>query len=139
SATPGLCFQQFTASFPKLPGVGYPERIYGTPGVGVSPSSVPLCLPARHVVLLTPSEPSAPTQLPFCKQTAPVTVFRINTCKSVSKQRTLTRFRINTCEKPGGRGVGRFFSPLAYPDLRGGHSDELIPTVPAGGNTACPS
>ncbi len=30
--------------------------------------------------------------------------FRINTCKSVSKQTTLTPFRINTCEKPRGRG-----------------------------------
>src|SRR5258707_1391774 len=30
--------------------------------------------------------------------------FRMNTCKSVSKQKTLTPFRINTCEKPRGRG-----------------------------------
>jgi len=30
---------------------------------------------------------------------------RINTCKSVSKQTTLTTFRINTCEKHRGRGV----------------------------------
>src|ERR1700730_6327321 len=30
-----------------------------------------------------------------------ITPFRINTCKSVSKQRTLTFFRINTYEKPG--------------------------------------
>jgi hypothetical protein len=28
--------------------------------------------------------------------------FRMNTCKSVSKQRTLTPFRMNTCEKTGG-------------------------------------
>src|SRR5260370_6524303 len=31
--------------------------------------------------------------------------FRMNTCKSVSKQRTLTTFRINTYEKRGGGGV----------------------------------
>ena len=31
--------------------------------------------------------------------------FRINTCKTVSKQTTLTSFRINTYEKPGGRGA----------------------------------
>src|SRR5713226_1403751 len=31
--------------------------------------------------------------------------FRINTCKSVSKERTLTPFRINTYEKHRGRGV----------------------------------
>jgi hypothetical protein len=30
---------------------------------------------------------------------------RINTCKSVSKQRTLTLFRINTYKKQGGGGV----------------------------------
>ena len=30
--------------------------------------------------------------------------FRMNTCESVSKQRTLTTFRINTYEKPRGRG-----------------------------------
>jgi len=35
-----------------------------------------------------------------------VSSFRINTCKSVSKQTTLTPFRINTCEKQGeGGGV----------------------------------
>src|ERR1700716_647235 len=31
-----------------------------------------------------------------------VTAFRINTCKSVSKQRTLSIFRINTYAKTGG-------------------------------------
>ena len=30
-----LCFQSLAASFPKIPGVGYPECNYGTPGVGV--------------------------------------------------------------------------------------------------------
>jgi len=31
--------------------------------------------------------------------------FRINTCKSVSKQTTLTMFRINTYEKTAGLGI----------------------------------
>ena len=31
--------------------------------------------------------------------------FRMNTCKSVAKQRTLTTFRMNTYEKTGGKGV----------------------------------
>jgi len=31
--------------------------------------------------------------------------FRINTCKSISKQTALTRFRINTYEKTGGWGA----------------------------------
>ncbi len=34
-------------------------------------------------------------------QRAGLTTFRINTCKSVSKQRTLTIFRMNTYEKQG--------------------------------------
>ena len=34
-----------------------------------------------------------------------INTFRINTCKSVSKQMTLSGFRINTCEKAGGRGL----------------------------------
>src|ERR1700688_4484187 len=38
-------------------------------------------------------------------KTATLTTFRINTCKSVSKHRTLTPSRMNTYEKPGGRGV----------------------------------
>src|SRR5260370_27500236 len=33
-----------------------------------------------------------------------VSPFRINTCKGVSKQTTLTLFRINTYEKTGGGG-----------------------------------
>src|SRR5260370_42402380 len=36
----------------------------------------------------------------WCK----VSPFRINTCKSVSKQTTLTPFRMNTYEKHGGWG-----------------------------------
>src|SRR5437899_6247229 len=36
-----------------------------------------------------------------------VTPFRINTCKSVSKQTTLSLFRINTYEKQAGWGRGR--------------------------------
>ena len=31
-----------------------------------------------------------------------LTAFRMNTCKSVSKQRTLSPFKMNTCEKTGG-------------------------------------
>ena len=37
-----------------------------------------------------------------------LTTFRMNTCKSVSKQRTLTTFRINTYAKTGGRGSTPF-------------------------------
>ena len=34
----------------------------------------------------------------------PLTPFRMNTCRSVSKQRTLTTFRMNTYAKTGGGG-----------------------------------
>src|SRR5713101_8073835 len=44
--------------------------------------------------------------------------FRMNTCKSVSKQRTLTTFRINTYEKPGGGGS----PPAHYPLLTAHYS-----------------
>src|SRR5712692_1280566 len=37
-----------------------------------------------------------------------ITTFRINTCKSVSKQRTLTLFRINTYKKQGEGGTPTF-------------------------------
>src|SRR6266446_7625168 len=57
-----------------------------TPGVGV-----PQHIRATHYPLLTTR--------------SPLTTFRINTCKSVSKQRTLTTFRINTCEKQGEGGI----------------------------------
>src|SRR6202048_2014298 len=53
---------------------------------------------------------SALLQQHRCQNTeaAPLTSFRINTCKSVSKQRTLTPFKMNTYEKPRGRGEGAF-------------------------------
>jgi hypothetical protein len=47
-----------------------------------------------------PPKPS-PSQRPII---SPLTLFRMNTYKSVSKQRTLTPFRMNTCEKPRGEG-----------------------------------
>jgi len=42
---------------------------------------------------------------------SPLTTFRMNTCKSVSKQRTLTIFRMNTYAKRGEGGT-----PLAGPE-----------------------
>src|SRR5713226_2942785 len=46
-----------------------------------------------------------------------VNPFRINTCKSVSKQTTLTSFRINTYEKqgvpPSSQKLFTFFAPLS--------------------------
>src|SRR5258708_31571769 len=69
-----------------------------TRGVGVSAApSRPLRLCV--LVCLGLRTRASPVPLRSCIS------FRINTCKSVSKQRTSTSFRINTCEKPKGRGV----------------------------------
>src|SRR5258707_12765141 len=85
-ATPVLCFQQLAASFPK------------TPGWGVA--RFPFQPPTAHCPLLTTR--------------SPLSTFRMNTCKSVSKQRTLTTFRMNTYAKQGegggGRGLGSSFA-----------------------------
>ena len=79
-----------------MPGVGYPECNYGTPGVGVSPSLMPLCLCGNPDLLPLAKD---------CKNIETATTFRINTCKSVSKQTTLTTFRMNTYAKRGEGGV----------------------------------
>ncbi len=91
-APPVLCFQQLAASFPK------------TPRVGVSPH-------LRAELRFRISKRARFSK--GCKdtETAILTTFRINTCKSVSKQRTLTPFRINTYKKTGGGGP-RFPFPL---------------------------
>src|SRR5260370_24673935 len=53
---------------------------------------------------------------------APASPFRINTCKRVSKQRTLTTFRMNTYAKQGGGACpntsARPASSLQYPASR---------------------
>ena len=67
--------------------------------------------PASH---LTPFLPTF-SENTACKRTlssknsarapaSPLSTFRMNTCKSVSKQRTLTPFRMNTYAKTGGGG-----------------------------------
>ena len=57
---------------------------------------------------------------PSSAETATLTTFRINTCKSVSKQTTLTAFRMNTYEKPRGRGSpGRTGRTHIYATPRG--------------------
>jgi hypothetical protein len=48
------------------------------------------------------SNPNSP--ISYLASVCPSKSFRMNTCKSVSKQKTLTTFRINTYEKHRGRG-----------------------------------
>src|SRR5712664_4976365 len=60
-----------------------------------------------------------------------VSPFRMNTYKSVSKQRTLTPFRINTYEKQGGGGpMDRF---AAAPGNESGISAAIRQRFPARG------
>ena len=82
-----------------------------------SPFSVSPCLGGEPILWRLPPPPDLRT-----------TPFRINTCKSVTKQTTLTSFIINTYEKPGGGGPptirpgakGLFCPLLQGRELRGG-------------------
>src|SRR5216683_7134687 len=73
------------------------------------PVSPPFCLPTAQ---FSPFDKSlrintyekAPEKPHFAQFWCNVSPFRMNTCKSVSKQRTLTPFRMNTYEKQGGGG-----------------------------------
>jgi|SRR5260370_21351750 len=58
--------------------------------------------------------------------------FRMNTCESVSKQRTLTTFRINTYEKPGGEGGPAFRVSSVQPPVSSlqNHVRHVAPLFP---------
>jgi len=60
---------------------------YENTGGYIFPAKIPLVFPS------------------FLDQPLASKFFRMNTCKTVSKQTTLTLFRINTYEKPRGRGL----------------------------------
>jgi len=131
-AAPVLCFQQLAASFSKTPGVGVPLRDGRYTEAQKCPSVSPLPATLTHSVSRKsfPCHSYANTRdggvtppakffsllvyperlLRRATRHSPLalTPFRINTCKSVSKQATLTPFRINTYEKRGGRGVPVF-------------------------------
>jgi hypothetical protein len=101
----------------------------GTPNRAVSPL----------VVAFTPNALATPLESAFTKNTgvwgtgqfaisprltliaqpqnrAPLNTFRMNTCKSVSKQSTLTIFRMNTYAKTGGEGPSRQVRTGRIPD-----------------------
>src|SRR6266851_6693156 len=85
------------------------------------------CFPCTVASALPQQRPSPP-YLPLtscCKntETATLTTFRINTCKSVSKQRTLTAIRINTYKKEGEGGI-----PFAIRHLSSIQLPASIPT-----------
>src|SRR6266851_741534 len=83
------------------------------PGLATQPRqlfSVPL--PARSLFTLFTIQNSSDLD-PAMQNATPVSPFRMNTCKSVSKQRTLTTFRMNTYEKPRGGGRVPLLRPVA--------------------------
>ena len=83
-----LYFQHLAASFHKMPECGIRRSTWRTPGWGVP--RFPFQSPTAHYPRLTTH--------------SPLTTFRMNTCKSVSKQNTLTIFRMNTYAKQGEGG-----------------------------------
>src|ERR1700737_4158129 len=93
-----VCFQQLADSFCKMPGGGRSlasRPLVRGPRSGISSRR----FGSRGATLLGERTP------PFSRQSlCALSIFRINTCKSVSKQTTLTLFRINTYEKPGEGG-----------------------------------
>ncbi len=104
-----LCNQANPASFAKTPGVGggHPDPVFGL-SAGVDDNSR-----CRRRNYETPRVGRAERicGTPAVRQLQDASFvsaspFRINTCKSVSKQTTLSSFRINTYEKPReGDGV----------------------------------
>jgi hypothetical protein len=95
---------------------------------GLLPSSLLLNLSALKCAVCIPNAFSGHSYLPAFRVPKPFEVktrrmlsfrtisvhfkpFRINTCKSVSKQTTLSTFRINTYEKTGGWGEGTVAAP----------------------------
>ena len=127
--TPVLCFQQLAASFLKTPGVGVPLRdgrcteAQKCPSVSPLPATLTHSVPRKsfpcHSYANTRDRGVTPppkffSPLATRHSPLPLTPFRINTCKSVSKQTTLTSFRINTYEK---RGEGGPLSPTTHRPL----------------------
>src|SRR5258708_21777537 len=106
-------------SFCKTPGVGVPLRGDRCTEAQKCPSVSPLPATLTHSVsrksfrcnsyantLDRGVTPPPKSSSPLATRHSPLalTPFRINTCKSVSKQRTLTTFRMNTYAKQGEGG-----------------------------------
>ncbi len=71
--------------------------------------------PASHLTPFLPTFPEKTVYKRILSSTnsarapaSPLSTFRMNTCKSVSKQRTLSPFRMNTYAKTGGGGSHTF-------------------------------
>src|ERR1700674_1386274 len=112
-----------------LPSLPRARRAKGTPRSLQSPLLL-RCAPTETLLFLCPScrygvclsQRGGYTPLPPTDRGTRVSYsFRINTCKSVSKQTTLTPFRMNTYEKKGGGwGVSISSTPQDWPGLKPG-------------------
>src|SRR5216683_5037977 len=135
---PVLSFQQLAASFCKTSGVGVSlQELAPCTEAQKCPSVSPLPATLTHSVSrksfpchsyantrdrgVTPTKFFLPLVYPErlwrrATRHSPLTLtpFRINTCKSVSKQTTLTSFRINTYEKHRGEGGRPVLLPPSY-------------------------
>ena len=87
------------------------RRFFSRPAPLLTPSN--LCafsLSLREQSLGPLKLPSCKPPTPACPEARGTTAFRMNTCKTVSKQRVLSTFRINTYAKPRGRGGIQLFT-----------------------------
>jgi len=101
---PSLVFNSLQPLFPKCR-VGWASRmLLRDTGVGY-PKRMPALQYLHYYLMPSRTNVAERTSLTSFRSLLPYVLylisFRINTCKSVSKQTTLSPFRINTCEKPG--------------------------------------
>ncbi len=113
------------ASFCKHPGWGMPSQSRPCGISNIQPLvSRPVCNSVNEILaerpLVLPPASTRPGSLRDGR--VPLTTFRINTCKSVSKQRTLTISRINTCAKTGEGGLPAA-SSVRSPEAARGRED----------------
>jgi hypothetical protein len=92
----------------NLPGINAIRTLSKTTGVYTTPPRTQRSL-RGSLIRWTPGDGLLVCPARFSRSLYPepqplLTTFRINTCESMSKQRTLTIFRMNTYAKPGGKG-----------------------------------
>jgi hypothetical protein len=99
----------------------FPERLPLKVRRGTARRARLTCLAACRLLRELPPSSGNQNRQTLHKNSADLKSFRINTCKTVSKQRALSFFGMNTYEKPGGRGsyckgyphyCSRFIRPL---------------------------
>ena len=92
---------------------------------------IPPVRPLRSRVLTIVLHDPIPSRFSLIPDSSSI-CFRINTCKSVSKQKTLTPFRINTYKKPGEGGIRLFRVSSVQPPVSNlqNHMRHVAPLSP---------